>query len=155
MAIDSGFYYKLFPKDVNLFRALDVNPPDNICHLAQTGNLSGQLWRIAPAGNGFFTLSTQFRGPDMCADIFNGGPNDAQVHLTRRGNLSGQSWLIRETSEPPPFTNSFFARLSTEFRGPDMCLDRLESGETFFVRLAARANTARQVWLLSRTDDRV
>lgn len=147
--IVQGVFYKLFPKDANQFRAMDVNPTDNICNLAVAGNFSGQLWRFEQA-EGFFRLSTQFRGPDMCADIFNGGPNDNQVHLSPRANVTGQLWSVAATSDPPPFTDTFFARLSTKFRGTDMCLDHFQAGELFFPRLQRFANTDQQIWLVSR-----
>jgi hypothetical protein len=155
---DPGFYHKLFPKDANLFRAMDVingGPEENITQLAEAGNFSGQLWRFVPTGDGSFRLTTLFRGPGMCADIFNGGPNNNQVHLAPCADFSGQFWFVNATSDPPPFSNTFFARLTTKFRGTDVCLDHFQAGESFFPRLAPCGNTARQLWLVSRTDKRV
>jgi hypothetical protein len=38
-----------------------------------------------------------FRGPAMCLDIFNGGPDDNQPHLAQCADLSGQLWLLTKT----------------------------------------------------------
>jgi hypothetical protein len=45
-------------------------------------------------------LTTKFRGPGMCLDIFNGGPNDNQPHLQQCANFSGQNWLLSKTNKP-------------------------------------------------------
>jgi hypothetical protein len=150
---DGNFYHKLFPKDANLSRALDVipdGPQANITQLADVGNFSGQFWRFLPTGDGSFRLSTQFRGRNMCADIFTAGENENRPHLTRCDNFSGQFWFVTVTSDPAP-TDTFFARLTTKFRGPNMCLDHLQE----VPRLAPCADVPGQLWLVSRTDTRV
>lgn len=155
---DLGFYHKLFPRDSNLFRAMDVingGPRNNMVQLAQSGNFSGQFWRFHPTGDGSFKMTTLFRGTDMCADIFNGGANDNQPHLTTCANFSGQFWFINATNDPPPFADTFVARLTTKFRGPDMCLDRIEEGDAFFPRLAQCSGLPRQLWVVGRTDRRI
>ena len=45
-------------------------------------------------------LTTKFRGPGMCLDIFNGGPNNNQPHLVRCANLTGQLWTLMKTDKP-------------------------------------------------------
>jgi hypothetical protein len=154
---DTNFYHKLSPKDANLFRAMDViagGPQNNITQLAETGDFSGQFWRFIPTGDGSFRLTTLFRGRDMCADIFNEGENDNRPHLTPCADFSGQFWFVTVMSDAAP-TNTFFARLTTKFRGPNMCLDHFQEGDAFFPRLAPCANVPRQLWLVSRTDRRV
>jgi hypothetical protein len=44
-------------------------------------------------------LTTKFRGPGMCLDIFNGGPNNNQPHLVSCANLSGQLWRLTKTDK--------------------------------------------------------
>lgn len=44
-AQDFAYYHKFFPKDVDLHRAIDINPPDKVTKLSEaSGNFSGQLW---------------------------------------------------------------------------------------------------------------
>jgi hypothetical protein len=42
-------------------------------------------------------LTTEFRGPGMCLDVVNGGPDDGQTELQPCGDFSGQLW---HTSAP-------------------------------------------------------
>ena len=70
----------------------------------------------SPDPNFYYKLSSQFRGPDMPMDVFNGGPKNNQARLDRDQDVSGQNWRF-----VPAGDGSF--RLSTEFRGPRMCLD--------------------------------
>jgi hypothetical protein len=44
-------------------------------------------------------LTTKFRGPGMCLDIFNGGPNNNQPHLANCANLSGQLWTLTKNRQ--------------------------------------------------------
>lgn len=44
-------------------------------------------------------LTTQFRGPNACLDIFNGGENNNQPHLTDCANLSGQYWKLSKSNK--------------------------------------------------------
>ena len=154
---DTGFYHKIFPKDANLFRAMDVingGEKDNFIQLAEAGNFSGQFWRFHRTGDGSFNLTTLFRGTGMCADIFNGGPNDNQVHLVQCANFSGQFWFVNPTFDHPPFPDTFFAHLKTKFR-PNMCLDHFQEGDSFFPRLQQCSNVPGQLWLISNTQRRV
>ena len=64
------------------------------------GNLSGQLWVVIVTKDGdAVRLTTLFRGPGMCLDIFNGGPNNDQPHLTKCSNFSGQLWVLTKTDK--------------------------------------------------------
>src|ERR1700709_1316348 len=40
----------------------------------------------------WYQLSTQFRGSNVCLDIFNCGSHDNEPHLTGCRNLTGQHW---------------------------------------------------------------
>ncbi len=70
----------------------------------------------------YYRLTTLFRGPENCLDIFNGGEHNNQPHLTECADYSGQYWNIR------PSEKEGYYRLSTMFRGPDMCLDIFNGG---------------------------
>jgi hypothetical protein len=47
----------------------------------------------------FVRLTTKFRGPGMCLDIFNGGRNNNQPHLAKCDNFTGQLWKLTRTDK--------------------------------------------------------
>lgn len=57
------------------------------------------LWRLQQVGEAY-RLTTAFRGPGMCLDIFNGGADNNRSHLTQCGNYSGQIWYINPSWKP-------------------------------------------------------
>jgi hypothetical protein len=78
-------------------------------------------------------LTTRFRGPGMCLDIFNGGPNNNQPHLTKCDNLTGQLWTLAKTDKkveaatntvPPAYPTASFKELLR----PELGVDFLPSG---------------------------
>jgi hypothetical protein len=92
----------------------------------------------------YYRLSTQFRGPGMNLDVFNGGPKNNQVHLTRCANYSGQLWRLHP--------DIGWYRLTTQFRGPDMCLDIFNGGaDNNQPHLTNCANYSGQFWELQQT----
>src|SRR6516225_4156025 len=64
----------------------------------------------------YYKLSTQFRGNGMKLDVFNGGPKNNLTRLEPDQDVSGQFWRFVGNGD-----GTF--RLSTLFRGPDMCLE--------------------------------
>lgn len=91
----------------------------------------------------YYRLTTQFRGDDMCLDVFNGGPMNNMTHLVKCANYSGQFWRFTG-----PDAGGWY-RLSTEFRGPGMCLDIFNGGQyNNQPVLAACANLSGQLWNL-------
>ena len=64
----------------------------------------------------YYKLSTQFRGNGMKLDVFNGGPKNNLTRLESDQDVSGQFWRFVGNGD-----GTF--RLSTLFRGPDMCLE--------------------------------
>jgi hypothetical protein len=87
--------------------------------------------------NYYYKLSTQFRGSAMPMDVFNGGAQDNQAHLAPNQNVSGQNWRFL-----PAGNRSY--RVTTEFRGPGMCLDINPS--TNRPELRACGNLSGQFW---------
>jgi hypothetical protein len=62
--------------------------------------LLGQFWSVVLAGQGeLVRLTTRFRGPGICLDIFNGGPDNNQPHLAKCDDLSGQLWTLTKTDK--------------------------------------------------------
>lgn len=90
---------------------LDVyngGPNDNQPHLTTCdAKLSGQYWFVHSTPDmpplttdGFFAkLFTEFRGPGMCLDVYNGGTNDQQPYLDECLRRSGQQWFVSKTDK--------------------------------------------------------
>ncbi len=85
------------------------------------GNFTGQQWTMQPLPGGFVSLTTAFRGPQMCLDVVNGGARNNQVELRPCGNFTGQQWRLQRLPQGT-------YRLTTAFRGPRMCLDVVNGG---------------------------
>lgn len=101
----------------------------------------------------YYRLSTQFRGPGMSLDVFNGGAKNNMTHLAPAADYSGQHWRLT------PAGNDYY-RLKTMFRGEDMCLDVFNGGPK---KQSGASNTMRQLlrtimalasrqWLVSADD---
>ncbi|PHP68558.1 hypothetical protein CSC94_00680 [Zhengella mangrovi] len=94
----------------------------------------------------YYTLSTEFRGPDMRLDVVNGGPLDNLTHLVPAEDVSGQYWHFIDEG------NGYY-RLTTMFRGEDMCLDVFNGGDrNNQVHLTQCGNYSGQFWLISGDD---
>jgi hypothetical protein len=109
-------------------------------------------WFAAPTSaqpidpNFCYKLSTQFRGPAMKLDVFNGGASNNLTHLVPDQDVSGQFWRFRGNDD-----GTF--RLSTLFRGPSMCLDIFNGGSrNNQPHLAQCANLTGQLWLITVTE---
>jgi hypothetical protein len=144
---DSNFYYKLSTAFRGPGLVLDVingGPQNNMTRLERSQEVTGQFWRIAPAGGGYYRLTTLFRGSTMCLDIHNGGPLNDQPHLAQCANFSGQFWTLTEEGGR--------VKLKTQFRGPGMCLDIFNGGPSNNQpHLVNCANFSGQQWVLTRT----
>lgn len=58
-------------------------------------NVSGQLWRFEPAGDGWFRLKTQFQGDGKCLEGNRFDPNSTLgggAFMDNCQNVSGQLW---------------------------------------------------------------
>lgn len=68
-----------------------------------------------------FTLAVPGQPKPMNLDIINGGPNNNAPALDNPGAYSGQFWKLRKDVD--------IFKLSTSFRGDDMCLDVVNAGD--------------------------
>lgn len=59
-------------------------------------------------------------GRDMCVDVFNGGELDNELEMRDCANYSGQLWTF--TSIPSALKHLPTYKMTTQFRGPEMCL---------------------------------
>jgi hypothetical protein len=80
-------------------QCLQWRAKDNLTFLDLDQNVSGQFWRLSENADSTFRLTTLFRGPGMCLDVFNGGPDNNQPHLANCVNFSGQLWTLSKTSK--------------------------------------------------------
>jgi hypothetical protein len=88
----------------------------------------------------YYRLSTEFRGADMCLDVYNGGQKNNLLRLDNCQNVSGQSWVITQERDG-------YYRLTTQFRGDNMCLDVVNGGENNNrLQLAPCGNFSGQLW---------
>lgn len=86
--------------------------------------------------------TTDFRGPGMCLDVVNGGPDDRMTHLVPCGAFTGQRWSTASVA-------GGWSTLTTEFRGPGMCLDVINGGPLDgYTRLEPCGNFSGQHWHL-------
>ncbi|TYC67423.1 RICIN domain-containing protein [Stappia sp. BW2] len=92
----------------------------------------------------YFRLTTQFRGDDMCLDVFNGGAKNNMTHLARCADLSGQYWRFQPAGDG-------YYKLTTMFRGANMCLDVFNGGaRNNQVHLTQCADYSGQFWKVTR-----
>jgi len=90
----------------------------------------------------YYRLATQFRGPEMQLDVFNGGERNDFAHLAPMDDVSGQLWHLM-----PAGGGAW--RLSTMFRGESRCLDVVNGGELDnMVHLAPCGNYTGQLWTI-------
>lgn len=87
----------------------------------------------------------RLNGPEMCADIVNGGPSNNEMSTQPCANYSSQIWHITGTMTPlrhlPTYT------LTTEFRGRNMCLTTNDALTDLRLAACADAPTDNQIWV--------
>lgn len=64
--------------------------------LAQTGDYSGQRWKITPVGDGFYRLTTEWQGGNKSLGIINDGKNKNQLILADTSDSVKQYWKIKK-----------------------------------------------------------
>lgn len=65
--------------------------------LAATGNYSGQLWTLAPWGDGTYKLTNDFTGPGKSLDTY----SDTYQPFLDTGDHSGQHWTLTPLTRIP------------------------------------------------------
>lgn len=139
---DSNRYYRLTTEYLGKNKSLDVaNDDGNAVFLGDTGNYSGQSWRIEKLDNGYYRLTTEFRGQNMSLDIVN-DDQDNKLFLAKTGNQSGQFWKIEKLA-------SGYFRLTNAFQGEGKSLDVVNDGTNSRVQLAPTGNYSGQNWLIT------
>jgi hypothetical protein len=57
------------------------------------------VWKITDEKDGYFRLTTQFKGPSLSLDVCNEGDKSKMVGVIGSNDSSGQSGMFREASE--------------------------------------------------------
>jgi len=92
---DNGIYYRLTTMWQGDGKSLDVvnDGINNKLILADTGNYSGQYWKLTKLDSGYYRLTTQWQGEGKSLDVVNDGVNN-KLQLADTGDYSGQNWKI-------------------------------------------------------------
>jgi hypothetical protein len=92
-----------------------------------------------------YNLTTQFRGKGVCLDVYASGPKNNRARMAPCAGSPGQAWLlVRGTG-----ANAGSYHLTTQLRGPDMCLGVIEKGPgANNLGLAKCADTPSQFWTM-------
>ncbi len=91
-------------------------------------------------------------GQNKCIDIFNGGPLNNQVHLQDCANYSGQLWHL--TNIPTALRYLPTYSLTTDFRGPQMCLTMNGTPADNLLQMKACPDIPddNQLWVVMKVD---
>ena len=143
---DPGSYFRLTTKWQGDAKSLDIvndGKNNNRPILANTGNFSGQYWKIAPVGDGYYRLTTKWQGTAKSLDVVSDGKNNNQLILAKTGNYSGQYWKIT------PVGDGYY-RLTTQWQGAGKSLDIVNDGTNNNQPILAHTgNYSGQFWRLT------
>jgi hypothetical protein len=136
-------YYRLTTQWLGNVKSLDVinDGTNSKLQLANTGNASGQFWKITSLGNGYYRLTTQWLGEIKSLDVINDGTNN-KLQLATTSNASGQYWKIT------PIGNGYY-RLTTKWIGETKSLDVINDGQNNKVQLADSGDFLGQYWKIT------
>ncbi len=131
-------YYRLTTQWQGESKSLDVinDGANNKLQLANTGNFTGQSWKITSVGNGYYRLTTQWQGESKSLDVVNDGVNN-KLQLATTSNASGQFWKITSVE------NGYY-RLTTKWLSEKKSLDIVNDGTNNKLKLANTANVSGQ-----------
>ncbi|AKI01036.1 hypothetical protein IMCC20628_02337 [Hoeflea sp. IMCC20628] len=140
---DNGIYYRLTTMWQGEGKSLDVvnDGVNNKLILADTGNYSGQYWKLTELDDGSYRLTTQWQGDGKSLDVINDGTNN-RLQLADTGNYSGQHWRVVRQS------NGYY-RLTTDWQGEGKSLDVVNDGVNNKLQLADTGDYSGQYWKIT------
>lgn len=113
---DTSFYYRLTNNFLGMDQSLDVRSDGSyLLKMAQTGNYSGQFWKLVDLSAGKYALRTAYLGDGFSLGVINDGTNTTP-QMKATGNYSGQFWSL------VPWGDGTY-RLTNDFTGPEKHLD--------------------------------
>ena len=92
LVADAGGIYPTHSVTVNGVSYFTANDGVYEPAMRATGNYSGQLWHITPAGNGTFRLTNEFRGPGNSLEA----QPDGSLHMAPNKNDASQYFRITQ-----------------------------------------------------------
>lgn len=133
-------YYRLTNQSLGNVKSLDVvnDGTNSKLQLANTGNASGQFWKITPLGNGYYRLTTQWLGETKSLDVINDGTNN-KLQLATTSNASGQYWKFT-------LIGNGYYRLTTKWIGEIKSLDVVNDGQSNKIQLSDSGDFTGQYW---------
>jgi hypothetical protein len=85
-------YYRLTNSYLGPARSLDTSSDgENDLFMGQTGNYSGQFWKLAPLGDGAYRLTNSYLGTSRALDTYSDTDNRPFMGKTDQ-DYSGQHW---------------------------------------------------------------
>jgi hypothetical protein len=108
--------------------------------IAQTGNYTGQYWKLSPLADGRVRLTNWFQGGGMSLDVTNSSVNLPEMAVT--GDYSGQFWTLT----PVGAGSSDEYRLTNEFTGAARSLEAESDHE---LTLGNTGATTNQYWKIT------
>lgn len=143
-SFDGTKFYRLTTQWQGEGKSLDVindGSKNNQLQLANTGNFSGQSWKITLLQNGYYRLTTQWQGENKSLDVVNDGKNN-KIQLAGTAEVSGQYWKIS------PLGDGYY-RLSNLWQGDGKSLDVLNDGTNNQLQLNDTGNYSGQYWKIT------
>ena len=136
-------YYRLTNKWIGDGRSLDVinDEAKNKLYLADSGETSGQSWKLTAVGNGYYRLTTEWLGDKRSLDVVNDESKD-KLQLAASRNTTGQLWKIT------PLGGGYY-RLTTKWLGDGRSLDVVNDGQKRALQLAETDDVLGQYWKIS------
>jgi hypothetical protein len=140
---DARCYYRLTTLWQDEGMSLDIfydGKANNVPILARTSNVAGQLWKLTPEANGFYRLTTQWRGPSL--SLANAAGN--RPLLVKSADVPEQRWKLI------PEPNGIY-RLTTQAQGDALSLDIVNDGLDNNIPILAKTgcNASGQLWKLT------
>lgn len=137
---------------------LESNDPNSAVHggsafMDDCQNVTGQTWTFEPAGDGYYRLTSEWRGP--LGECLEGNGADSPVHdgaafMDTCRDVTGQLWMpVRERGQQ--------YRLKTQLGGDTMCLEANEAGSSLHGGAAFMdtcQNVTGQLWRFADVDAR-
>lgn len=115
-SFETSFYYRLTNNFLGTGQSLDVKSDGSyLLKMAQTGNYSGQFWKLVDLGAGKYALRTAYLGDGFSLDVINDGTNNTP-RMNATGNYSSQFWSL------VPWGDGTYM-LTNDFTGPEKSLD--------------------------------
>lgn len=132
--VDTTHWYRLTNQFLGEGRSLDSDESEP--YLAESGDYSGQYWKLTPLDDDYYRLTNEFLGEDKSLDSDENAP-----FMGESGDYSGQYWKLT------PLGDGYY-RLTNEFLGVDKSLDTYSNNDSALL-MSDSGDYSGQFWLLT------